>query len=172
MEQQKMEQLFSYLADNEEKFIGRLREAVAIRSVSQQRAFRGETVEMVQHFRRLLEGLGISCQMKELGEETFADGEVAPLPPVLLGHLGSDPQKKTVCIYGHIDVQPALKEDGWNTEPFVLTEVDGKLYGRGATDDKGPVLAWLSAIEAYQQTGTDVPVNVKVKANAYNGQQF
>ena len=47
-----------------------------------------------------------------------------------------DPAKKTLLVYGHLDVQPAALEDGWDTEPFVLTEVDGKLYGRGSTDDK------------------------------------
>lgn len=60
-----------------------------------------------------------------------------------------------------MDVQPALKEDGWDTEPFVLTEKDGKLYGRGATDDKGPVLCWIHAIEAYQKLNIDIPVNLK-----------
>ena len=57
-----------------------------------------------------------------------------------MGRLGTDPAKKTLLIYGHLDVQPAKKEDGWDTEPFVLTEKDGKLYGRGSTDDKKRVL--------------------------------
>lgn len=61
----------------------------------------------------------------------------------------------------YVDVQPAQKEDGWDTEPFKLTEKDGKLYGRGASDDKGPVICWLNAIEAYQKTGQQVPVNIK-----------
>jgi cytosolic nonspecific dipeptidase len=60
-----------------------------------------------------------------------------------------------------LDVQPALLEDGWNTEPFVLTEKNGKLYGRGASDDKGPVLCWIHAIEAFQSLGMEVPVNLK-----------
>lgn len=60
-----------------------------------------------------------------------------------------------------MDVQPALKEDGWDTEPFVLTLRDGKLYGRGSTDDKGPVLGWFNAIEGYQKLGMEVPVNLK-----------
>ena len=54
------------------------------------------------------------------------------------------------------------QDDGWDTEPFVLTERDGKLFGRGSTDDKGPVLGWIHAIEAFQQTGQDLPVNMKV----------
>lgn len=60
-----------------------------------------------------------------------------------------------------MDVQPALLEDGWDTDPFVLTEKDGKLYGRGSTDDKGPVLCWLHAIEGYQALGIPLPVNLK-----------
>lgn len=74
--------------------------------------------------------------------------------------LFKDPAKKTVCIYGHLDVQPALKEDGWNTDPFVLTEVDGKLYGRGSTDDKGPVLCWIHAIEAFQVSSSSFLIRV------------
>ncbi len=72
-----------------------------------------------------------------------------------------DPAKKTILIYGHLDVQPAAKEDGWNTEPFEMVERDGKMFGRGSTDDKGPVLAWINIIEAFQKTGHELPVNVK-----------
>lgn len=89
-------------------------------------------------------------------------GKSIPLPPVLLGSLGNNPKKHTICLYGHLDVQPADISDGWDSEPFVLTEKNGKLYGRGSTDDKGPVLGWLHAIEAFQNTGTDIPVNLKV----------
>lgn len=53
-------------------------------------------------------------------------GEEIPLPPIILGSLGSDPSKKTVCIYGHLDVQPASIDDGWDTEPFTLVEKDGE----------------------------------------------
>ncbi len=53
------------------------------------------------------------------------------------------------------------QEDGWDTEPFVLTEKNGKLYGRGATDDKGPVLGWIHALQAYQECGIELPVNFK-----------
>jgi acetylornithine deacetylase/succinyl-diaminopimelate desuccinylase-like protein len=55
-----------------------------------------------------------------------------------------------------------VQEDGWNTEPFEMTEIDGKLFGRGTTDDKGPVLSWFWAIEAHQALGIPLPVNVKM----------
>lgn len=79
-----------------------------------------------------------------------------------MGQLGNDSSKTTICLYGHLDVQPADISDGWASEPFVLTERNSKLYGRGSSDDKGPVLGWLNAIEAYQNTGTEIPVNLKV----------
>uniref|UniRef100_A0A663LRC2 Carnosine dipeptidase 1 n=1 Tax=Athene cunicularia TaxID=194338 RepID=A0A663LRC2_ATHCN len=85
------------------------------------------------------------------------DGQDLPLPPVILGELGKDPQNPTVCFYGHVDVQPAKKEDGWKTDPYTLTEINGNLYGRGATDNKGPVLAWINAVETFRA----MPVNFK-----------
>ncbi|NXL93956.1 CNDP1 dipeptidase, partial [Alectura lathami] len=78
------------------------------------------------------------------------NGQQLPLPPVILGELGKDPQNTTVCFYGHVDVQPAKKEDGWRTDPYTLTEMHGNLYGRGATDNKGPVLAWINAVETFR----------------------
>ena len=101
------------------------------------------------------------------GSVTLAPNPVAtserPLPPILMAEwAAADASKKTVCVYGHLDVQPASKEDGWNTDPFVLTEKDGKLFGRGSTDDKGPALSWLWVIEAHQKLGIELPVNIKL----------
>lgn len=106
--------------------------------------------------------LNIDCHQVENGIEKFPDGTVLKLPNILFGSLGDDKNKKTLLIYGHLDVQPASFSDGWNTEPFKLIEKDGKLYGRGSTDDKGPVVAWLNAIEIMQKLNIDIPVNLKV----------
>jgi acetylornithine deacetylase/succinyl-diaminopimelate desuccinylase-like protein len=75
--------------------------------------------------------------------------------------LGAGPDAKTVLIYSHYDVQPAAIEDGWRTEPFVPTEIDGAIYGRGAVDSKIHVVAQLAAIACLFDGGTP-PVNVKV----------
>lgn len=117
---------------------------------------------MVKWFATKLEAEGAKFEYVDPGTQTLPDGTVLPLPPIIFGSLGADQKKKTVCIYGHLDVQPAAKEDGWDTEPFVLTEKNGKLYGRGSTDDKGPVLGWLHAIQAFHTLGIDIPVNLKV----------
>ncbi|XP_037777790.1 LOW QUALITY PROTEIN: cytosolic non-specific dipeptidase-like [Penaeus monodon] len=153
--------IFKYVDDNKARFIDVLREAVAIKSVSAWAETRGEIKKQMDWAKAKLEALGASCELHDIGQQTLPNGTKIPLPPVLFGQLGTDPKKKTVCVYGHLDVQPALKEDGWDTEPFVLTEKDGKLYGRGSTDDKGPVIGWIHAVEAFQKTGQEIPVNIK-----------
>ncbi|KAI9560884.1 hypothetical protein GHT06_011838 [Daphnia sinensis] len=153
--------VFSYIDSNKDKFIKNLNEAVAIKSVSAWPETRPEIFKMVKWVAAKLEHLGATTELKDVGKQKLHDGSILDLPPVLFGKLGNDPSKKTVMVYGHLDVQPALKEDGWDTDPFVLTEVNEKLYGRGSTDDKGPVLGWIHAIEAFQQTGQDLPVNIK-----------
>ena len=65
-----------------------------------------------------LEKVGVSVEYVKTSMQKLADGQEVRYPPVLLGSLGCDPNKKTVLIYGHLDVQPALKEDGWDTDPF------------------------------------------------------
>ncbi|KAL0280189.1 UNVERIFIED_CONTAM: hypothetical protein PYX00_001562 [Menopon gallinae] len=156
-----LSELFKYIDSHSTDFINNLRDAVAIKSVSAWPAQRGEVVKMVNWMKGKLESLGVKCELRDIGTQKLHDNTVIPLPPVLLGTLGEDKSKKTVLVYGHLDVQPALKSDGWDTEPFELVEKDGKLYGRGATDDKGPVLGWLNALQAYRGINAEIPVNLK-----------
>ncbi|XP_070169255.1 cytosolic non-specific dipeptidase [Polyergus mexicanus] len=153
--------LFKYIDEHKQEYINNLKEIVAIKSVSAWPDHRDEIVKMMKLAEVKLKNLGATTELVDIGKQTLPDSSEIPLPPVLLSDLGSDPKKKTVLLYGHLDVQPALKEDGWDTEPFVLTEKDGKLFGRGSTDDKGPVLCWIHALQAYKATGIDIPVNLK-----------
>lgn len=146
-------------------YINNLREAVAIKSVSAWPDHRNEIVKMMKWAEIKLKNLEATTELVDVGKQSLPNGTEIPLPPVLLGTLGSDPKKKTVLLYGHLDVQPALQEDGWDTDPFTLVEKNGKLFGRGSTDDKGPVLCWIHALEAYKATGADIPVNLKVSFN-------
>lgn len=155
-----LEKVFSDIDASYEHYKAVLAEAVTIQSVSADVSRRPETVKMVHWTKARLEKLGVHCTLEDVGKQTV-DGKEVPLPPVLFGQLGDDKKKKTVLVYGHLDVQPAAKEDGWNTEPFVLTEKDGKLFGRGSSDDKGPVLSWMHAIEMLQKHKMHIPVNVK-----------
>ena len=70
--------------------------------------------------------------------------------------------KPTVFLYAHHDVQPMNFADHWQTDPWKLTRRDGRLFARGAADDKGAIAAFLGAIAAYRKTGNSLPVNVKM----------
>ncbi|XP_067888619.1 cytosolic non-specific dipeptidase-like [Heterodontus francisci] len=156
-----LDQVFQYIDDHQDDYIQHLKEWIAIQSESGNPTKRHEVIQMIQTLGKTINRLGGSVELTELGKEQLPNGKMIPLPPVVLGELGKDPNKTTVCIYGHVDVQPARIEDGWVTDPYVLTEKDGNLYGRGSSDDKGPVLAWLHAIEAFQALKQELPVNLK-----------
>ncbi|KAL8281066.1 hypothetical protein RQP46_006424 [Phenoliferia psychrophenolica] len=152
-----------YIEDNQQSLIDRLAEAVAIASVSGDVSYRPEVHRMGAWLAEELKKLNVSVRVVPLGKQDM-DGTEVDLPPVVFGEYGTDPKKKTILVYGHYDVQPALKSDGWNTEPFSLTEdkENGRFFGRGSSDDKGPVLGWLNVIEAHQKTNTELPVNLKM----------
>jgi len=149
-----------YINANAGKLVQRLAEAVEIKSVSGDASYRGETIAMGHWLDKQLKALGVTTVLKDLGKQTL-QGQLLDLPPAILGKLGEDPKKKTVLIYGHYDVQPALQSDGWNTDPFKLVEKDEKMYGRGSTDDKGPIMGWLNVLEAHQVQGLELPVNLR-----------
>ncbi|KAK3511792.1 hypothetical protein QTP70_023190 [Hemibagrus guttatus] len=153
--------LFKYVDEHQDEYVKRLADWVAVQSVSAWPEKRGEIKKMMEMAAKDIERLGGTAELVDIGKQKLPGGDEIPLPPIILGRLGSDPGKKTVCIYGHLDVQPAHLEDGWDSEPFTLVERDGKLYGRGSTDDKGPVLAWFNVIEAFQKIGQELPINIK-----------
>jgi acetylornithine deacetylase/succinyl-diaminopimelate desuccinylase-like protein len=80
----------------------------------------------------------------------FANGRVVETDghPVVLGERIVHETAPTVLVYGHYDVQPPGDESAWETPPFEPSIRDGRLYGRGATDDKGPVVVALDASRA------------------------
>ncbi|MGA8741489.1 MAG: dipeptidase [Terracidiphilus sp.] len=83
--------------------------------------------------------------------------------PVVYGEwMGAGPDKPTVLVYGHYDVVPAVLEDGWDSPPFEPVEKSGKIYARGATDDKGQLFIHVKALESYLEANGGAPVNVKL----------
>jgi acetylornithine deacetylase/succinyl-diaminopimelate desuccinylase-like protein len=91
------------------------------------------------------------------------DADVIPTPghPIVRARWRGARGRPTVLLYGHYDVQPPEPLDAWRTPPFQPRVVAGYLYGRGASDDKGPLLAHVSALEAYLRGPGVLPVNVE-----------
>ncbi|KAK8098465.1 cytosolic nonspecific dipeptidase [Apiospora kogelbergensis] len=129
---------FSKVDELSSHFIDRLSKAVAIPSISSEAARRPDVVRMGEWLQTELKALGAEVEMRPLGKQP--DHPELDLPPVVLARYGRDKSKRTILVYGHYD--------------------DGRMFGRGSTDDKGPVLGWLNAIEAHQKAGVDFPVNL------------
>lgn len=66
--------------------------------------------------------------------------------PIIIAKTPQNPKLETILVYGHYDVQPANKEDGWIGDPFRLNNIKGKLIGRGSADNKGQILIHLLAV--------------------------
>ena len=107
----------------------------------------------------------------EFTSKLFADAGVEvgrlDLPdtaPVVTGHIPAPPGAPTVLLYSHYDVVGAGDESEWKTEPFEPTEIDGKLYGRGAADTKSNILMHVGALRAW---GGNPPVGIKICIEGY-----
>lgn len=82
--------------------------------------------------------------------------------PVVFAELKKDSSFPTVLIYHHYDVQPVDPIDLWHTDPFTPTLQDGKVFARGASDNKGQCFLTLTAFKAMQELLIDLPLNIKV----------
>ncbi|MEW6278256.1 MAG: dipeptidase [Candidatus Eremiobacterota bacterium] len=102
----------------------------------------------------------VARQMREAGLEEVQLRDT-PGHPVVYGHWVKAPGKPTVLVYGHYDVQPEDPVDLWTSPPFQPTVRDGKVYARGATDDKGQFLTHIKAVQALLATRQELPVNIK-----------
>jgi acetylornithine deacetylase/succinyl-diaminopimelate desuccinylase-like protein len=80
---------------------------------------------------------------------------------VVYGEWLGAPGKPTILVYGHYDVQPADPLDKWESPPFTPTVRDGRLYARGVSDDKGPMLIPIEVAEAFFAEDGGLPLNVK-----------
>ncbi|GAA1239495.1 dipeptidase [Janibacter melonis] len=79
--------------------------------------------------------------------------------PAVIGHVAGPEGSPTVLLYAHHDVQPPGALEDWDTDPFEPTERDGRLYGRGAADDKAGVMAHVAALRAH---AGDLPCSVRI----------
>ncbi len=142
-----------YSREQAQRFQSELKEMLRIPSVSADPAHAGDMMRMAEW---------LESHMHDLGLDNVQIMPTAGHPVVYGEWLGAGPDKPTVLVYGHYDVVPAAMEDGWRTDPFEPVEKDGKIYARGATDDKGQLFIHVKALEAYLKTAGHAPVNVKM----------
>jgi acetylornithine deacetylase/succinyl-diaminopimelate desuccinylase-like protein len=102
--------------------------------------------------------LGLETIRKFGGEARFYHANKGN--PIVHGVFGSDPDRPTITVYNHLDVQPASKEtEPWNTEPFVMEQKGDTYYGRGTTDDKGPALSALYGARAALEANVSINIH-------------
>lgn len=142
----------TYLDEHDEQNLSALLDLLSIPSVSALPAHVGDINRAAEWVADRMRAIGVP--------------EVALLPtkgagPAIFGRWHVADDKPTALIYAHYDVQPGDPFDLWETPPFEPAVRDGAIYARGATDDKGLLLATLNGIEAYTKTVGDPPINLK-----------
>jgi len=145
-----MEHITQYISEHRDRFLLELFGLIRIPSISSDPEHQNDMHKAAEYW-------------KEKLIEAGADrAEIMPTTgnPVVYGEKIIDPAKPTVLVYGHYDVMPVDPVDLWTTEPFKPEVRDGKIYARGADDDKGQAFMHAKAFELKVRTNT-LPSNVK-----------
>lgn len=143
-----LEKIFNYIDANYEKFIKDLVRLVKQPSVSAKKEGLKECAEIVE---RMMKEVGLSTKI--IPEK---DGN-----PVVFGEIKGKKAKKTLLFYDHYDVQPPEPLEEWICDLFSGVIRDGKIYGRGVSDNKGDFVLRLKAVQAFLETEDSLPVNIK-----------
>ena len=145
-----MASLQEYLRENRQAFLEKWFEALRIPSVSAESEHKPDIRRMADWLAGTLGGIGFDARLIET--ETN---------PLVFARSPEVPGKPTVLIYGHYDVQPVDPVGQWRTPPFEPTIADGKVFCRGADDDKGQSLTHVFAVMSLLAAGGRLPLNVK-----------
>ena len=142
----------AYLLAHKDRHLAELFDLLRIPSVSAQPAKHAKDIERAAEF--------IASAMRDAGLEGVKL-VATPGNPIVYGEWLHAPGAPTVLCYGHYDVQPPEPIELWDSPPFEPTVRDGKIFARGATDDKGQMYAHIKAVEAHLKGVGRLPVNVK-----------
>ena len=142
----------TYLEANRDRYLTEVKEYLAIESVSSQSAHNGDMRKCAEW---------TAGQMRTIGMNNVQIMDTAG-HPVVYGEWLDAPQKPTLLLYGHYDVQPVDPVNLWTSPPFEATVRDGNLFARGSSDDKGQVFIHLKAVEACMKNGGSLPINIKM----------
>ncbi len=140
----------SYLSDNRARFESDLFEWLSMASIGTDSAYDAEVRKTGQWLAEKFEALDLKTEVIETCGHPIIYAESPPVAGA-----------PTVLVYGHYDVQPPDPLELWDTPPFEPQVRDGKVYARGATDDKGQMITHLFGIETWKKTRGDLPVQVK-----------
>lgn len=135
---------------NKDRFLSELFELLSIPSVSADSKYKPDVLKAAEFVKKKLIDAGADkC-------------EVIPTKghPIVFGEKMVDPKKPTVLMYGHYDVQPPDPMDLWHSPPFKPEIRDGKIFARGACDDKGQIYMHIKAFEL-MMTHNQLPCNIK-----------
>ncbi len=140
-----------YLEQNKQRFLDELLDLLRIPSVSADSKYKDDVARCATAVQQAM--LAAGCDT----------AEVCPTAghPIVFGEKIIDPALPTVLVYGHYDVQPADPLDLWTSGPFEPVIKEGKIYARGACDDKGQMYMHIKALEVMVKTNT-LPCNIKV----------
>jgi acetylornithine deacetylase/succinyl-diaminopimelate desuccinylase-like protein len=141
----------TYVRNNRDRHLEELKEVLRIPSVSTDPARAGDVKRTAAWVKARLDRAG--CTRTKMYE--------TKRHPIVYGEWMGAPGRPTMLVYGHYDVQPEDPVALWTTPPFEPTIRDGRLYARGACDDKGQFIIHVNALEAHLATGGTCPVNVK-----------
>ena len=144
--------LDAYCAANQPRFLAELVELLRIPSISADPAYAADVRRNAGHVAGAARAAGFSVV-----EIVETEGH-----PAVYAEAITDPALPTVLVYGHHDVQPVDPLDEWVSPPFEPQVRDGRLYARGAVDDKGQVFMHLKAVEAHMRTRGRLPVNLRL----------
>ena len=139
-----------YIESNKDRFVEELFSLIRIPSISSESEHKDDMVRCAERWCQLLAKAGVDA-----AELITTTGN-----PLVYGEKIIDPTKKTVLVYGHYDVMPVTPLELWNTNPFEPVIKDGRIWARGADDDKGQSFMQAKAFETMVETGT-LPCNVK-----------